>query len=60
MTASRPASVALAIIFFLLAVFCLYGLLASFEPGTSLWWKVGYGLAGVFFFATALRFAMRR
>jgi uncharacterized membrane protein len=39
-----------------LALFCLFGFLASFEPGNGLLWKAGYGAlaCGCFAMAVAL------
>ena len=41
----RPSS----FVFFILALLCGYGLLASLEPGNGIGWKLGYG-AGCFIF----------
>ena len=46
----------LAVIFILLALFCLYGLVGSFEPGNSMFWRVGYGLGTLTFFSLGIRF----
>lgn len=37
------------------AAFCVFGILATFEPGTALGWRVGYGAALVACTYAALR-----
>ena len=46
----------LALVFILLALFCGYGLLTSFEPGNSMLWRVGYGFGALTFFSLGIRF----
>ncbi|MEE2907999.1 MAG: hypothetical protein VX527_09235 [Planctomycetota bacterium] len=60
MSRSRNPCLALAALFLLLTLLCLYGLLASFEPGTDIWWKIGYGLGIVIFLVLALWSLLRR
>lgn len=54
MSRSRSPYLILAALFLLLALFCLYGLLASFEPGNDIWWKIGYGVGIVIFLSLAM------
>ena len=42
-----PAGILLALLLWLIALFCVYGFLASFEPGTSMVFKIGYALGFV-------------
>ncbi len=35
--------IVLAMLLFCVAAFCVFGFLASFEPGNGVQWKVGYG-----------------
>jgi hypothetical protein len=42
-----------ALICFMIALFCGYGLLASFEPGAGMAWKIGYGFGAICFLALA-------
>ncbi|MDG2422344.1 MAG: hypothetical protein P8M22_00045 [Phycisphaerales bacterium] len=55
MGATRKPAPLKAVIFLLLAMFCGYGLLASFEPGTFIAWKIGYGLGILVFLLLTLR-----
>lgn len=41
--------VILLVLFLLVALFCIFGFLASFEPGIGVGWKIGYAIA---FFAS--------
>lgn len=42
------------------ALFCVFGFLASFEPGNGLPWKVGYGVCGAGSLFLALRLFLWR
>ncbi|MDG2201731.1 MAG: hypothetical protein P8K80_11195 [Phycisphaerales bacterium] len=42
-----PAGILLALLLWLMALFCVYGFLASFEPGNSVGFKIGYALGFV-------------
>ena len=48
--------IALALLFLILAAFCGYGLLASFEPGNSMLWRIGYGFGALTFLSLGIRF----
>ena len=37
------------VLFLLVTLFCIFGFLASFEPGIGVGWKIGYAIA---FFAS--------
>ena len=52
----RTLGIALALIFMVLALFCVYGLIASFEPGNSMLWRIGYGFGALTCFSLCLRF----
>jgi hypothetical protein len=49
--------VAAALLF--IALFCVFGFLASFEPGVGLMWKAVYGAAGCGFLAAAIELLRR-
>jgi hypothetical protein len=38
----------------LLAAFCVFGFLATFEPGPHLGWRIGYALTGLLAFCGAI------
>jgi len=45
---AKPAAILLALLLWLMALFCIYGFLASFEPGNySAGFKIGYALGFV-------------
>ncbi|HVP74210.1 MAG TPA: hypothetical protein VMS30_10760 [Phycisphaerales bacterium] len=50
----------LSLVFLALAAACGFGLLASFEPGAGMMWKVGYGLGAGAFLCAAIASLMRR
>jgi Na+/proline symporter len=42
------------------SAFCVFGFLASFEPGNGLLWKVGYGVLGCGCLTSAIRLLLWR
>ncbi len=49
-----------ALVLLAMALFCVFGFFASFEPGFGLIWKVGYGALGCGFLVGAVALVRRR
>jgi hypothetical protein len=47
-------------VLFGVSAFCVFGFLASFEPGIGVMWKVGYGVLGWLCLTGAIRLLVRR
>jgi len=43
----RMLRIGLAIVLLLLAAFCVFGFMASFEPGADPIWKIAFSIVGV-------------
>jgi hypothetical protein len=48
------------VMLFGISAFCVFGFLASFEPGVGMMWKVGYGLLGCFCLTGVVWLLVRR
>ena len=48
-TSRMPKNPTMTVFCLLVVLVCLYGLLASFEPGTNVGWKIAYILGALIF-----------